>query len=129
LYHKIPAEVKPSQPTTKVTFVGAFEPEFALLLREIRSTTLAGMQDDSTEIDSNMMALRKLKSKVETGSKENRCFKEQARPSGSGRSVEDKIDEMDKIIKELSNTISKMELNQTKFDQFNRRDFKRNPNP
>jgi hypothetical protein len=32
LYNKIPAEVKPSQPVAKVTFVGAFEPDFALLL-------------------------------------------------------------------------------------------------
>jgi hypothetical protein len=34
LYNKIPAEVKPSQPTAKVTFAEAFEPDFALLLRE-----------------------------------------------------------------------------------------------
>jgi hypothetical protein len=34
LYNKIPAEVKPSQPAAKVTFVGAFDPDFALLLRE-----------------------------------------------------------------------------------------------
>jgi hypothetical protein len=32
LYNKIPVEVKPSQPTAKVTFVEAFEPDFALLL-------------------------------------------------------------------------------------------------
>jgi hypothetical protein len=46
LYHKISAEVKPSQPATKVTFVGDFEPDFALLLRERRSSTLTGMQYD-----------------------------------------------------------------------------------
>jgi hypothetical protein len=32
LYNKILAEVKPSQPAAKVTFTGAFEPNFALLL-------------------------------------------------------------------------------------------------
>jgi hypothetical protein len=31
LYNKIPAKVKPSQPVAKVTFTGAFEPNFALL--------------------------------------------------------------------------------------------------
>jgi hypothetical protein len=36
LYNKIPVEVKPSQPAAKVTFAGAFEPDFALLLRERR---------------------------------------------------------------------------------------------
>jgi hypothetical protein len=66
LYHKIPAEFKPSQPAAKVTFVGAFEPDFALLLRERRPATLTGMQYDAIEIESNMMASGKLKAKVET---------------------------------------------------------------
>jgi hypothetical protein len=60
LYHKIPAEVKPSQPAAKVTFAGAFDSDFALLLRERRATTLEGMQYDAIEIESNMMASRKV---------------------------------------------------------------------
>jgi hypothetical protein len=40
LYNKIPVEVKPSQPATKVTFAGAFEPNFSLLLRERRGVDL-----------------------------------------------------------------------------------------
>jgi hypothetical protein len=43
LYNKIPAEVKPSQPAAKVTFVEAFEPDFSLLLRERRGATLNQM--------------------------------------------------------------------------------------
>jgi len=66
IYHKIPTEFKPSQPATKVTFAGAFEPDFALLLRERRSVDLTRMQDDAIEIESNMMASGKLKLKVET---------------------------------------------------------------
>jgi hypothetical protein len=69
LYNKIPVEVKPSQPATKVTFVGAFDPDFALLLRERRSTDLTKMQDDVLEIESNMMASIKLKAKIETRNK------------------------------------------------------------
>jgi hypothetical protein len=49
-----------------VTFVGDFEPDFALLLRERRPATLTGMQYDAIEIESNMMASGKLKAKVET---------------------------------------------------------------
>jgi hypothetical protein len=67
LYNKIPVEVKPSQPVAKVNFAGAFEPDFALLLRERRGTTLNRMQDDVVEIESNMMASGKLKDKVEAG--------------------------------------------------------------
>jgi hypothetical protein len=66
LYNKIPAAVKPSEPSAKVTFAGAFEPDFALLLRERRGATLNRMQDDAVEIESNMMASGKLKAKVET---------------------------------------------------------------
>jgi hypothetical protein len=72
LYNKIPAEVKPSQPATKVTFVGAFEPYFSLLLRERRFANLTRMQDDAIEIESNMMASGKLKAKDEMRNKETR---------------------------------------------------------
>jgi hypothetical protein len=51
LYNKIPAEVKPSQPSAKVTYAGAFDPEFSLLLRERWSLDLPKMQDDVVEIE------------------------------------------------------------------------------
>jgi hypothetical protein len=75
LYKKISVEVKPSQPATKFTFAGAFDYDFALILRERRSTTLAGMQYDSIEIESYMMESRKFKTKFEMGTKEHRHFK------------------------------------------------------
>jgi len=51
IYSKILAEVKPYQLAAKVTFVGAFDSDFALVLRERRATTLAGMQDDAIKIE------------------------------------------------------------------------------
>jgi hypothetical protein len=129
LYNKIPIKVKPSQPASKVTFGGAFEPDFALLLRERRGADLTRMQDDAMEIESNMMASGKLKTKIETGNRETKHFKEQAGPSGSGRSSDDKIDDMARIIKYLSNKISRMDIDQSKADQFIKREFRRNPNP
>ena len=87
------------------------------------------IKGDAIEIESNMMELGKLKSKFEIGTKETKRFNEQAGPSGSGRSTDDKMDDMAKIIKELSNKISKMELDQSKSNQFVRREFRRNPNP
>jgi hypothetical protein len=129
LYNKIPAEVKPSQPAAKVTFAGAFEPDFALLLRERRGATLNRMQYDAVEIESNMMASGKLKSKLEAGNRETRRFREQAGPSGSNRYTDDKVDDMAKVINELSNKISRMELEQAKAASFAKKDFRRNPNP
>jgi hypothetical protein len=109
--------------------VAAFEPDFALLLRERRGATLTRMQDDTVEIKSNMMALGKLKTKLETGNRENKRFREQVGPSGPSRSSDDKMDDMDRIIRELSNKISKMELDQSKADPFIKMEFRRNPNP
>jgi len=128
LYHKIPAEVKPSQLAAKVTFAGPFDSDFSLLWRERRSTTLAGMQDNAIEIEPNMMASRKLKTKVDMGTREPKCFKEHAGPSGSEKSLEEKMDEMEKIIKDLSNKISRMEMEKYKPDSYVRNQFRRNPN-
>ena len=110
LYNKIPAEVKPSQPAAKVTFARAFELDFALLLRERRGATLNRMQDDAVEIESNMMASGKLKARLEAGNQEPKHFREQAGPSGSNRSSDDRVDDMARVIKELSNKIIRMEL-------------------
>ena len=129
LYNNIPIEVKLSQPVAKVNFTGAFEPNLALLLRERRGADLTRMQDYAVEIESNMMASGKLKTKIKTGNRETKRFREQAGPSGSGRSSDDKMDDMVRIIKELSNKISRMELDQSKYDQFVKREFRRNPNP
>jgi hypothetical protein len=129
LYNKIPAAVKPSEPSAKVTFAGAFEPDFALLLRERRGDTLIKMQDDAVEIESNMMASGKMKAKVETTNRDNRRYREPAGPSGSNRYTDDRMDDMARVIKDLSNKISRMELDQAKADSSNKRDFRRNPNP
>jgi hypothetical protein len=129
LYNKIPAEVKLSQPATKVTFARAFEPNFALLLLERRGATLNRMQDDAVEIESNMMASDRLKAKVETRNQETRSLREQEGSSGSNRYTDEKVDDMARVIKELSNKISRMELEQAKADSFTKKDFERNPNP
>ena len=74
------------------------------------------------------MGSGKIKSKVETGTKEPKRFREQAGSFRSRKSVEEKMDDMDKIIKDFSNKISRMELDQAKPDPFARKDFRRNPN-
>jgi hypothetical protein len=73
-----------------------------------------GMEDNAIEIESN---------------KQPRHFREQEGPSVSGKSVEEKMDDMANIIKDLSNKISTMELDQAKTDPFSRKYFRRNPNP
>ena len=63
-YNEIPQNIKPSQAAAKVTFAGAFEPNFAMMLRERRSTTLLSMEDDAVDIEGSMNASQKLKFKL-----------------------------------------------------------------
>ena len=65
MFGKIPAEIKPSDASAKITFSAAFDLDFCLILRERRSATLYLMQDVSLEVESNIMASQKLKGKVE----------------------------------------------------------------
>ena len=61
MYSRIPAEIKPTETSAKLTYANSFEYEFSLLLREIRSMTLLNMQEAALEVDSNMRATGKLK--------------------------------------------------------------------
>jgi hypothetical protein len=63
LYNTIPAYINPSQPTTKVTYVGEFDADFSMTLRERRSPTLLVMQEDEIGIEGNMIALGNMKKK------------------------------------------------------------------
>ena len=62
MYSKIPAKVKPTPTSAKLTYANAFDSGFCLLLRERRCATLADMQDVALEVESNIMATEKLKS-------------------------------------------------------------------
>ena len=63
MYNKIPAKIKPSEDSAKITYASAFDHDFYLLLRERRATTLANMQDAALEVESNVLAVNRLKSK------------------------------------------------------------------
>ena len=65
MFSKIPAEIKPTDTSAKITYANAFDYEFFLLLREIRSTYLSLMQDAALEVESNMVASQKIKGKVD----------------------------------------------------------------
>jgi hypothetical protein len=47
----------------KITYAGSFDPEFCLLSRERRATSLAHMQDPSLEVESNILAIEKIRNK------------------------------------------------------------------
>ena len=57
MYNKIPTEIKPSEASAKITYASAFDPDFYLLLRERRATTLAHIQDAAIEVESNIFSI------------------------------------------------------------------------
>jgi hypothetical protein len=61
MYNKIPAEIKPSEASAKITYSSAFNPDFCLLLREMRATMLAHMQDTIVKVESNILAVNRLR--------------------------------------------------------------------
>jgi hypothetical protein len=65
MYNKIPTEFNPTETSTKITYVSAFDPEFCLMLRERRSTSLSYMQDVDLEVESNILESNKLRGKFD----------------------------------------------------------------
>jgi hypothetical protein len=65
MYNKIPAEIKPTEASAKITYSSAFDPNFCLLLRERRATSLVNMQDAALEVESNVLAVDRIRRKCE----------------------------------------------------------------
>jgi hypothetical protein len=53
MYNKIPVKIKPTEASTKITYASAFDPDFCLLFRERRATSLAHML--ALEVESNVL--------------------------------------------------------------------------
>jgi hypothetical protein len=65
MYNKIPVEIKPTEASTKITYASSFDPNFCLLLIEIRTTSLAHMQDAALEVESNVLVVDRLRNKAD----------------------------------------------------------------
>jgi hypothetical protein len=89
VYGKILEEIKPSETSAKITFANAFDAEFFLLFRERRATTLSLMQDAAIEVESNILATDKLKSR----SDRDRKKKKEEFLSSSNLACDSKMDE------------------------------------
>jgi len=70
LYNNILVDINPSQPTTKVTYVGAFDVDFSMTLRERRSSNLLVMQEDAIDIEGNLISLGMINKKIGSVRKE-----------------------------------------------------------
>jgi hypothetical protein len=106
MYNKIPAEIKPSEASAKISYASAFGPDFCLLLRERRATSLAQMQDAAIEVESNVLAADRLRNKADADRRKGR-----SEASTSGPSVpHPQVDELTKMVKSLSAEMERMKV-------------------
>jgi hypothetical protein len=64
MYNKIPTKIKPTEASARIMYASDFDPDFCLLLRERRATSLAHMQDASLEVESNILEVDRLINKA-----------------------------------------------------------------
>ena len=102
MYSRIPAEIKPSKTSTKLTYANAFNHEFSLLLRERRPVSLLNMQDAVLEVESNILASNRLKKETTQHIYDRKGKKEAALGVSTSHSLEGKIDAMAKLVNILT---------------------------
>ena len=88
MYSKIPAKIKPTETSAKLTYTNSFDAEFSLLSRERRAITLVNMQEAALEVESNLMEANKLKNKSYYHGEDKKKKKEMSTTT-SGTKVED----------------------------------------
>jgi hypothetical protein len=106
MYNKIPVEINPTEASPKITYASAFEPDFFLLLRERRDTSLAHMKYVSQEVESNVLAANQLRNKADRDiprkKLESSTFGSSAFPP--------QMDEVTKLLKSLSTRMEMLEV-------------------
>jgi hypothetical protein len=106
MYNKIPDEIKPTKTSAKITYASAFDPEFFLLLRERRSTSLVHMQDATLEVESNIVASDKLIWKSDKDRRKNRT----KASTYDSHVFHPQEEELTKLVKSLSTELQKLKL-------------------
>jgi hypothetical protein len=105
MYNKIPTEIKPIENFAKITYGGAFDPKFCLMLRERRSTSLAHTQDVALEVESKILETGKLRGKYDRDKRKSRV-----EYSTSNSYDVSQVDELTKLVKSLSAEMKKLRI-------------------
>jgi hypothetical protein len=106
MYNRIPAEIKPSESSAMITYSKAYDPNLCLLLRKRRASTLAHMQDAAVEVESNILAVNRLRN---TGDRTNSKNMPKA-SSSSSSPLPHRIDETTRMLKSLAAKVERLEL-------------------
>jgi hypothetical protein len=106
MYNKIPAEIKPLESLTKISYASAFGPNFCLLLRERRATSLAQMKYAAIEVESNVLETDILRNKADVDRRKGRSEASTSSPSVP----HPQVDELTRMVKSLSADMERMKV-------------------
>jgi hypothetical protein len=106
MYNNIPIEINPTETSAKITYASTFDPDCCLSLTERRATSLAHMQDATLEVESNILAADKIRSKSNRDRRKGRV--EASTYDSSDASPQ--VDELTKLVKSLSIEIEKFKF-------------------
>jgi hypothetical protein len=106
MYNKISTEIKPSEASAMISYASAFGPDFCLLLRERRATSLAQMKDAAIEVESNVLAADRLRNKADADKRKGRSEASTSDPSVPYPQV----DELTRMVKSLSAEMERMKV-------------------
>jgi hypothetical protein len=111
MYNKIPAEIKPSEAAAQISYASAFDPDFCLVLRERRATSLAQMQDAAIEVESNILAADRLRNKANTDRRKGRSEASTSDPNILGPSLSHpQVNEMTQLVNVLKEEMERIKV-------------------
>jgi uncharacterized small protein (DUF1192 family) len=111
MYNKIPAEIKPSEAAAQISYASAFDPDFCLVLRERRATSLAQMQDAAIEVESNILVADKLRNKANTDRRKGRSEASTSDSNISGPSLSHpQVNELTQLVKILKEEMERIKV-------------------
>jgi uncharacterized small protein (DUF1192 family) len=111
MYNKIPAEIKPSEASAQISYASAFDPDFCLVLRERRATSLAQMQDAAIEVESNILAADRLRNKANTDRRNGRSEASTSDSNISGPSLSHpQVNELTQLVNVLKEEMERIKV-------------------
>jgi ribonuclease HI/uncharacterized small protein (DUF1192 family) len=115
MYNKIPAEIKPSEAAAQISYASAFDPDFCLVLRERRATSLAQMQYAAIEVESNILAADRLRNKTNADRRKGRSEASTSDSNISGPSLSHpQVNELTQLVNVLKEEMERIKVERRK---------------
>jgi hypothetical protein len=118
MYNKIPVEIKPSEASAQISYASAFDPDFCLVLRERRDTSLAQMQDAAIEVESNILAADRLRNQADANKRKGMPETSVSGSNTSGLSVpHPQVNELTQLVNVLKEEMERIKMERRKMNK------------